>query len=249
MKRQGQSVSYAALAALLSLAIASFLRAGAVGAAGEPSATATGRIAGTVRVGGPVKRPKPLPVNKNRDVCGDTVPDESLLVEKDGGLRNAVVILSQPRAVNAARPAGRLALDNKMCAFVPRVQVAPLGSEIWLLNSDPILHDVHARIGSETLFNDGLPPWRRVKRRLDRAGVVSIECEVLHTWMRATIVVTRSPFFAISDPKGRFSISEVPAGKYELELWHERLGGQKRPVDIEPGMTKSMDLVFPCFFC
>jgi hypothetical protein len=249
VKSQRQPVFYATVATLFALLISSLPPVGAAGAAGAPSATATGGIAGTVRVDRPVKRPKPLPVNKNRDVCGDTVPDESLLVEKDGGLSNAVVILSRPDIVTLARPAGRLVLNNKNCTFVPRVQVAPLGSDIWLLNSDPILHDVHARIGSETLFNEGLPPWRRVKRRLDRAGIVSVECEVLHTWQRATIVVTRSPFFSVSDPKGRFLISEVPPGKYELELWHERLGRQNRPVDIKPGMTESVDLVLACLFC
>ena len=52
---------------------------------------------------------------------------------------------------------------------------------------------------NETLFNVGLPKWRAVTKRLDRAGVVRIDCDVLHTWMSAAIVVTDSPYFAVSD--------------------------------------------------
>jgi hypothetical protein len=33
-----------------------------------------------------------------------------------------------------------IVLDNRYCAFAPHVQVAPVGSELRLKNSDPILH-------------------------------------------------------------------------------------------------------------
>ena len=72
-----------------------------------------------------------------------------------------------------------LVLDNKQCAFAPHVQVATLGSDLLLKNSDPILHTVHARLGKETLFNVGLPTWRQVTKRLDREGLIKIDCDVL----------------------------------------------------------------------
>jgi hypothetical protein len=71
-----------------------------------------------------------------------------------------------------------------------------------LKNRDPILHTVHARIGKETLFNVGLPTWRQVTKRLDRAGVMRIDCDVLHTWMSAAIVVVTTPYFTITDNNG-----------------------------------------------
>jgi len=106
---------------------------------------------------------------------------------------------------------------------VPHVQVVPVGSKVLLLNSDPILHDVHARLGSETLSNIGLSSWQQVKKHFIRPGIVAIECEVLHTWMSAYIVVTSSPHFAMTDARGEFSIDGVPVGGYKLEAWHERL--------------------------
>jgi hypothetical protein len=137
-----------------------------------------------------------------------------------------------------------LVLDNRHCAFVPHVQVAAVGSELLLKNSDPILHTVHARLGQETLFNVGLPKWRTVTKRLDRAGVVRINCDVLHVWMSAAIVVTDSPYFSVSDEKGVFSFDGVPTGSYEIEIWHERLGSQHQRIAIGDGATTDIDVIY-----
>ena len=203
-----------------------------------------GRIVGRVRIEGPYRRPTPLKVYKNRDFCGAQVPNESLLVGAEGVLRNAVIILHGAQNKKTMRPLKSLVLDNKNCAFVPHVQVGPVGSEIVLLNSDPILHDVHARIGSETLFNVGLPTWRKVTKRLTRTGVVNIVCDVLHTWMSAYIVVTASPHFAVTDEKGEFVIEGLPAGTYEMEVWHEKLGRLLRKIEVMENQTSRVDFVF-----
>jgi hypothetical protein len=138
----------------------------------------------------------------------------------------------------------KLVLDNQRCAFAPHVQVAPLGSELLLKNSDPILHTVHARLGRETLFNVGLPKWRVVTKRLDRAGVIRIDCDVLHTWMSAAIIVTDSPYFAVTDETGGFSFDAVPAGNYDIEIWHERLGVKTRRLSVTGNGAVSLDVVY-----
>jgi hypothetical protein len=122
--------------------------------------------------------------------------------------------------------------------------VAFVGSELLLKNSDPILHTVHARLGTETLFNVGLPHWRQVIKRLDRAGVIRIDCDVLHTWMSAAIIVTDSPFVAISDAKGEFSISGLSAGDYQMEVWHERLGVQRQKVSLTENGVATIEIVY-----
>ena len=208
-----------------------------------------GKIIGRVRVEGRIERPKPLKVFKNREFCGSGVPDESFLAGAGGGLQNAVVTIRGSRIEKPGRPLKRLVLDNRNCAFFPHVQAARVGSRVLLLNSDPILHDIHARLGSETLFNVGLPSWRQVEKRLTRVGIVTIECEVLHTWMSAYIVVTPNPFFAVTDESGNFIIEGVPAGSYELEVWHEKLGGLSRRVTVKENQISRVDPVFPCLSC
>jgi len=112
-----------------------------------------------------------------------------------------------------------------------------------------LLHDAHARMGRETLFNVGLPSWRQVKKRLSREGIVRIECDVLHTWQSAYIVVTSSPYSAVTGKSGEFVIEQVPAGTYEIQVWHEKLGKQRRRILVEEGRTSKIEAVFSCAFC
>jgi hypothetical protein len=211
--------------------------------AGAADTAASGKVVGMVSVAGVAGRPKPLPVFKSRSFCGATVVNETLLIGADGRLRNAAVILRPLSGGMVAQPK-KLVLDNQRCAFAPHVQVAPLGSELLLKNSDPILHTVHARLGRETLFNVGLPKWRVVTKRLDRAGVIRIDCDVLHTWMSAAIIVTDSPYFAVTDETGGFSFDAVPAGNYDIEIWHERLGVKTRRLSVTSNGAVSLDVVY-----
>ena len=220
-------------------------------AAGEFQTTTAGErvslrmesVSGTVSVAGNHQRPEPLPVFKNRALCGAQVPNETLLVGGHGGLRNAVVTFHPLDRKVAAQPM-KLVLDNKQCAFAPHVQVATVGSDLLLKNSDPILHTVHARLGKETLFNVGLPTWRQVTKRLDRVGLIRIDCDVLHTWMSAVIMVTRTAYFAVSDEHGKFIVDQLPAGPYQVEIWHEKLGMKSMKMTVERDKFLSLDVVY-----
>jgi hypothetical protein len=183
-------------------------------------------------------------VYKNRDVCGDHVPDESLQVGSTGQVKNVAVVLDGILAGKAAAPT-LARLDNRNCAFVPRVQTLTLGQTLELRNSDPILHDAHARLNfAETLFNLGLPVWRRVQSKLSHPGLVVVDCNVLHTWMRAYIMVTEHPYATVTDAAGRFTLDQVPAGQYTLRLWHERLGRLEAAVSVAAGKETWMTLVY-----
>jgi hypothetical protein len=110
-------------------------------AAGEFQTTTAGErvsgrmesVSGTVSVAGNHQRSKPLPVFKNRSFCGAQVSNETLLVGRHGGLRNAVVTF-HPLDRKVAAQAMKLVLDNKQCAFAPHVQVATVGSDLLLKN-------------------------------------------------------------------------------------------------------------------
>ena len=67
--------------------------------------------------------------------------------------------------------------------------------------------------------------------------------------MSAYIVVTSSPYFAVTNERGEFFIEGVPVGSYEIEIWHERLGRQLRKVAVKEDHSSRVDLVFPCLYC
>ena len=212
-------------------------------ASGPPFSFTATRVSGVVSVAGLARVSKPLPVFKNRAVCGSQVPDETMLIDAQGGLQNAAILL-RPRTSKIKTGAARAVLDNHRCAFRPHIQIVTVGTELLLTNSDPMLHTVRARLGKETLFNVGLPRWRRVTKFLDRPGVVRIDCDVLHTWMSAAIVVADTPYFALSDEKGYFTLDGLPAGNYEMEVWHERLGKKSLDLSLEIGAVRSLAIVY-----
>ncbi len=210
----------------------------------EISVEHAGAIAGRVVFAGDTPQLNFLPVHKNRAVCGEQAQDESLLVGQDGGLKNVVVVLNGITAGKS--PADTPAvLDNKDCAFVPRVQTLTVGQTLELRNSDAILHDAHARVhGYKTLFNLGLLEWSRKTYRFEQPGRVLIDCDVLHTWMRAYVIVTEHPYTAVTDSTGSFSLQGIPPGIYTVQVWHEQLGEQTTRVAVQPDHTAPLQLSY-----
>jgi polysaccharide lyase family 4-like protein len=70
-----------------------------------------------------------------------------------------------------------------------------------------------------------------------------IKCDV-HPWMSAYAGVFDHPFFSVTKTDGKFTISDLPAGTYEIDAWHERLGVQKQTVTVGASETKSISFKF-----
>ena len=91
----------------------------------------------------------------------------------------------------------------------------------------------------------GLPEWRRVSHTFVEPGLHAIDCNVLHTWMKAWIFVADHPYATVTETDGGFVLAEVPPGAYALRIWHERLGERRRAVEIEPGQRLAVELRLP----
>jgi plastocyanin len=198
------------------------------------------RIIGTVGVAGDVTPLPPQPVFKEKEFCGERLPDERLVVDPAGHLAGAVVHL---RGVEAGKPIPHepVRLDNRKCAFVPHVVAASVGDMLEMHNEDPFLHDAHAWLGTETLFNLAIPKGRTVRHVLARPGIVHVNCNVRHTWMHAYLFVTDDPYHAVTDRGGRFVLDDVPPGTHTIAVWHELLGSRAREVTVAPGETATVD--------
>jgi hypothetical protein len=218
---------------------------GAAGPAGAEGGAGTGILGGQVTLGGPAPALAALPVGKDRWFCGAWRVPAALRIGPGGAVADALVVPEGGGLPRAAAPA-RLRLDNRDCEFAPRMQVAPLGSRMEVLTSDPILHTAHAWLDHrETLFHVALPVFlSRRTVRLDRSGLVTIECDVGHVWMRAFVWVTDTGFAAVTDTNGRFRLPRVPAGRYRLRVWHEVLGERTLMVAVAPGKQTSVAVRF-----
>lgn len=200
------------------------------------SSAQAGEIRGWVRLAGPVPQEEFQPVFKHREFCGERMPSERIRVGADRGVAEVLITLEGVSASRSAAPARTAILDNRGCRFVPRVQVVPLGTRLEVLNSDPILHTVHAYLGTETLFHLALPVIRqRVWATLDRSGLIRIDCDVGHTWMRAYILVRADGFATVTGADGAFRMAGVPPGSFRLRAWHETLGIREASFTVTAG--------------
>jgi hypothetical protein len=98
---------------------------------------------------------------------------------------------------------------------------------------------------ANTEFNEpqaqGTPP---ADKRLDKPEVmVPVRCD-LHPWMTSYIGVLPHPYYTVSGEDGRFSIRNLPPGRYTLEAWHETLGTQTRDVTVAPRQTVTVGFDF-----
>lgn len=128
--------------------------------------------------------------------------------------------------------------------FVPRVVAVPVGSTVEFPNDDPIYHNVFS-LSRARAFNLGRYPQHQTRGvRFDKPGTVRIFCEI-HSHMTATVMVFAHPWFTVPGEDGRFELTDVPPGEYQITAWHERLGDTTATVKVEAGRPATMDFVLP----
>src|SRR5579872_5284689 len=113
----------------------------------------------------------------------------------------------------------RLVQKNKR--FEPGLLVVPVGARIEFPNEDPFFHNVFSLYQGKR-FDLGLyEAGEKRKVSFDKPGVSYIFCNI-HPEMKAVVISLTTPYYAVSDSSGKFSISGVPPGKYLLKVWYER---------------------------
>jgi plastocyanin len=209
------------------------------------SATA-GSVAGRVTFQG--QAPAPIAHKIDADpACtanGNTVTDESLVVDGGGGVKNAFVYVKEGLSDYAFDPpAGPVVLDQKGCKYEPHVFGVRVGQSIEILNSDATLHNVHAMPQKNGEFNQGMPlQGMKLKETFTAQEIgVPFKCDV-HGWMTSYAGIVAHPYFAVTDAAGRFSLPNLPPGTYTIEVWHEKLGTRTQQITIAP--KQSADAAF-----
>lgn len=207
----------------------------------EGSVTGGGTIDGTIVYRGDVPTTKIIPT-KDEAVCGGVREEPLIEVGGDQAVLNAAVYLVDVAKGKAWPEPGKLPeLNNIKCRFEPAVQVIPAGS-LEVVNSDPMLHNTHGYYGKRTTFNLALPnQGQRIPVELKRAGTVRIDCDA-HGWMEGWVYVVDNPYYAITGPDGKFTITDVPPGDYTLVAIHPFTGPIEQPVTVAEKQPTSLTI-------
>lgn len=129
---------------------------------------------------------------------------------------DAVVWLDAPNAPAAA--ARRIVLDQRNLNFSPHVLAVRVGTTVDFPNNDRVFHNVFSfRDGKR--FDLGMYPVGALKQVIfDQPGLSRIFCNI-HPNMAAYVLAVDSPYFALSDADGAFTIASVPPGSYTYHAW------------------------------
>jgi len=157
------------------------------------------------------------------------------------GLRSSADIVVSLRApgLSVTPPAKSPEMDQKGMRFIPHVLPIVAGTTVKFLNSDPFAHNVFSPDGK---YNLGTWPMGQTRdHKFDKPGVYTQLCRI-HPEMEAFIVVLNTPYFAVTDKEGNFTIKGVPAGKYTLVAWSEKLKKAEQAVTVEAGKSATVDV-------
>jgi Polysaccharide lyase family 4, domain II len=173
-------------------------------------------------------------VTKDQDYCGEVLPNDSYLIEPNGGLKNAVVFIEAAPVITPADPQKLNVIENSGCRYVPRIHAMQKGERLRIRNNDPKLHIPHSYLQQKTVFMLSLPFKNTIleaTHKIRDAGILKLVCDT-HAWMLGYVHVFDHSFFAVTDDKGAFSIANVPPGTYTLKAWHEEAGVRIQEITV-----------------
>ena len=184
-----------------------------------------GTITGTVKWSGPEPHLTHFPITKDPQICD---PDslktrdlERLVIGPQGGVANTVVYL---RNISQGKPFDfpqeRRSLDQRHCRYEPHILLVPQNGALQMKSSDATLHTIH--MDGAASYNLPFPfPNQTISRDMSSPGLVNLKCNGGHVWMNAEMFVAPHPYYAVTDESGKFRLTDVPAGEYEIVAWHE----------------------------
>ena len=224
-------------------------------AGGAPAGGGAGGPTGTGTIAGAVSFTGAAPANPTIDMAAEpkcatkhtgTIRDPEYVIN-NGKLGNVFVYVKSglPAGATYTAPSTAVTLDQNGCLYRPRVFGVMVGQSVEITNSDSLLHNIKSVAKNQPTFNisQSRAGVRNTRTFSTPEVMVPLECSV-HGWMNAFVGVVPHPFFAVSGEDGTFEIRNLPAGTYEVEAWHERLGTKTMTVTVADGGRGAADFSY-----
>ena len=205
-----------------------------------------GDITGVITLKGVPPAEKDITPLKDDATCGalyDTMPTTHFyVVSPQGELADVVVSLKDVTGKSTGASAPPAVLDQKGCVYLPSILAIQTGQKLIVKNSDPCVHNVHTSPTANPEVNEvQMPGGADLTFTFDKPEpFLKFRCDV-HPWMFAWVTVVDSPYFAVTGKDGKFTIKNVPPGKYTLEAAHRKLGAQTANIEVtDSGATQNL---------
>ncbi len=218
-------------------------------------ATLTGKVIFKGKV--PEPRPFGLIVYPDIELC-ERISDgqgrrliHDFSVSPNEGFKNVVIVIE---GVEAGKPFGFTGPNYtiKDCEFNPFRTVVRDGYKMNFKNLDNVFHDIQTYViqgnkrGKRIFDRPALPNARmsaEVKLTKKDQKVVWVQCGK-HSFMQSWAYVIENPYFSISNKEGRFSIPNIPPGRYRVTAWHPFMKMREEMVEFKPGETVDLEFLF-----
>jgi hypothetical protein len=169
------------------------------------------------------------------------------VVGPKGELADVVVSLKGVTGKSTGASAPPVVIDQKGCLYSPTIVAVQTDQKIIIKNSDNCVHNVHdkpAVDGNQESNDVQMPGGADLTYTFAKPEpFLKFQCDV-HPWMFAWVTVVDSPYFCVSDKDGKFTIKNVPPGKYTVEAAHRKLGSQTQEVEVK---DSDVTVNFPAF--
>ncbi|MGB8339736.1 MAG: methylamine utilization protein [Burkholderiales bacterium] len=158
-------------------------------------------------------------------------------------LADAVVFAEPLAGVPPSKAGQAVAIEQKDREFAPYVTVIQAGTSLTFPNRDPMRHHVYSFSPAKP-FEIKLYSGDITREILfDKPGIVTLGCNI-HDWMVGYVFVAETPYFAKTDKNGEAKLGDLPAGEYDLKVWHptQRNSAAKKPQKLET--NASIEAIF-----
>jgi plastocyanin len=152
-----------------------------------------------------------------------------------------IVVYLEAVAAPAPRAGTGAEIRQHLARFEPGFTVVPVGAPVRMPNDDTIFHNVFS-YSRPNDFDLGLYAAGEARTvRFEQPGLVRIYCSI-HERMNGMIFVTPSSLYATPSGNGEYRIAGVPAGRYRLRVWSERLPIWTRDVELRSGENAEIEV-------
>ena len=132
------------------------------------------------------------------------------------------VVYAMPKVKPPPNARREASIEQKDKTFIPLVTAIQVGTAVSFPNHDVVRHHVYSFSPPkpfEIKLYVGTPVAPVI---FDKPGEVVLGCNI-HDHMLAFVFVVDTPWFAKTDAAGTASLEDLPAGDYDLQVWHYAL--------------------------